>query len=127
MKKRLFALAAAAALAAPLAAAPPGTKPAPPAAEEQVSIPFVRFGGIWNFDAPSDDLIYLQDRSGNWYRAQLYGPCLDLDWANGIGVDTRGSDTFDKDSVLLVGRQRCAIESLTRSGPPPKRHKGKKS
>ncbi len=118
----------AALLAAPLAAAP--AKPAgPPSAGEEVSIPFVRFGGIWSFDAPSDDLVYIQDRSGNWYRAQLYGPCIGLSWANGIGVDTRGSDTFDRYSALIVGHRHCRIESLTRGGPPPKRHhdKDKKS
>lgn len=120
MRKMLALLAALwAAAAAPAKPAPP-----PPAGEE-VSIPFVRFGGIWSFDAPSDDLVYIQDRSGNWYRAQLYGPCIGLSWAHGLGVDTHGSDTFDRYSALIVGRQRCRIESLTRSGPPPRRHHGK--
>jgi hypothetical protein len=109
--------------AAALAAAPPKA-PAPPAGEE-VSIPFVHFGGIWNFEAPDDDLVYLQDRSRNWYRAQLYGPCFGLSWANRLGVDTRGSANFDRTSMLIVGRQSCPIESLTRSGPPPSRHKAK--
>src|SRR3954451_17347280 len=114
-----LALAAAAALATPLAAAPSRPAAPPAAAGEEVSIPFVHFGGIWNFEAQDDDVVYLQDRSRNWYRAQLNGTCRDLSWANAIGVDTRGSPNFDRFSSLIVGRERCPIESLTRSGPPP--------
>ena len=112
-------------VAAPAVAAPEPAAPSP--GGEEVSIPFVHFGGIYNFDAPSDEIVYLQDRSRNWYRAQLYGPCFGLGWANGIGVDTHGSANFDRTSLLIVGHQSCPIESLTRSGPPPSRHHAKKS
>ena len=122
MTVMMLALAAAASLAAPTAK--PETTPPPAGAE--VSIPFVNFGGIWSFEAPDDDLVYLQDRHRNWYRAQLYGPCFGLTWANGIGVDTSGSSNFDRYATLIVGSERCRIESLTRSDPPPRRHHGKK-
>jgi hypothetical protein len=126
MNTMLLAVTAAASLAAPLPAATP--RPAAPSpAGEEASIPFAHFGGVWNFEAQDDHVVYLQDRSRNWYRAQLYGPCFDLSWANRIGVDTRGSASFDRHSILLVAGQRCSIESLTVSGPPPKRHHGKKS
>jgi len=125
MRKTILAVAAAAAsLAAPLAAASP--RPAAPEPGAEASIPFAHFGGVWSFEAPDDDLVYLQDRSRNWYRAQLYGPCFGLGWANGIGIDTRGSSEFDRYSFLIVGKERCAIQSLTRSGPPPSRHHHKK-
>jgi hypothetical protein len=123
MKKMLLAVTAAASLATPIPAATP--RPAPPPAGEEASIPFAHFGGVWSFEAPDDDLVYLQDRSRNWYRAQLYGPCFGLGWTNGIGIDTRGSASFDRYSILIVGNERCAIQSLTVSGPPPKRHHGK--
>ena len=116
-------LAAALLMAAPVAAA--SAAPATPPADEEVSIPFVHFGGIYNFDAPSDEIVYLQDRSRNWYRAQLYGQCYGLQDAIGIGVDTRGSANFDRTSLLIVDHQSCPIESLTRSGPPPSKHHGK--
>jgi hypothetical protein len=123
MNKIFLALAATASLAAPLPAATP--RPAAPPAGEEASIPFAHFGGVWSFEAPDDEIVYLQDRSRNWYRAQLYGPCFGLGWANGIGIDTRGSSNFDRYSALIVGRERCQIQSLTRSGPPPRRHHGK--
>jgi hypothetical protein len=119
MKKIILALAASSSLTA--AATPPAQ------AGGEVSIPFARFGGIWNFEAQDDDVIYLQDRSRNWYRAQLSGPCFGLRFADGIGVDTRGSASFDRFSTLIVGQDRCQIESLTRSGPPPRRRHGKKA
>jgi hypothetical protein len=120
MKTLSIALAAASSLAASVSAAPP---PAAPGAE--ASIPFVRFGGIQDFEARGDDIVYLQDRSRRWYRAQLNGPCLDLGWATAIGIDTHGSPTFDRFSALIVEGRRCPIQSLTLSGPPPKRHHGK--
>jgi hypothetical protein len=124
MKTMIFAFAAAASFAAPGLAAP---RPAPPPSSgEEVSIPFAHFGGIWSFEAREDDVVYLQDRSRNWYRAQLYGSCFGLSFANGIGVDTRGSSNFDRFSTLIIGRESCPIESLTRSGPPPSRHHKKK-
>ncbi|HEY1607429.1 MAG TPA: DUF6491 family protein [Allosphingosinicella sp.] len=126
MKKMLALLAI---LSAPAFAAAPSRAPAvataPPAADEEVSIPFAHFGGIYNFDAPSDDLVYLQDRGRNWYRAQLYGQCWGLQDAIGIGIDTRGSANFDRTSLLIVDHRSCPIESLTRSGPPPGKHHGK--
>src|SRR4051794_10414879 len=119
MRMIRLALAAAAALAAPLAATQSRPAPPPAAAGAAGSIPFVHCGGIWNFEAQDDDVAYLQDRSRNWYRAQLNGRCLDISWANAIGVDTRGSPNFDRFSYLIVGHDRCPIQSLTRSGPPP--------
>ena len=120
MKTLVIALLAAASLAAPAAAE------APRAANrsEEVRIPFVQFRGIRDFRAEGRDILYLQDRSRNWYRAELMGPCLGLPWVRAIGVDTRGSSSFDRFSILLVEGERCAISSLTRSsGPPPRRKK----
>jgi hypothetical protein len=123
MKKTLLALAAAA-LAAPALAAPPAAPR--PYSTEEVRIPFATFGGIRNFEADGTDAVYLQDRARRWYHAELAGPCQELPWAFGIGVDTRGSSTFDRFSTLIVGRDRCQLTSLTRSGPPPKKHRGRR-
>jgi hypothetical protein len=124
MKNILIALAAAATLAAPAAAAP--DRAAAPAAQEEVRIPFVNFGGVYSFHADQDDVVYLQDRHRNWYRAQLYGPCFGLPFAIRIGIDTHGSSTFDRFSRLIVDGETCPIESLTRSARPEKRAKAKR-
>ncbi|HEX6374441.1 MAG TPA: DUF6491 family protein [Allosphingosinicella sp.] len=116
--KILLALLAAV-LAVPAAASPvPG---------EQASIPFVTHPrAIRSFHAPSDDLLYLRDRRGRWYRAEMGGPCVGLSWANAIGYDTRGSLSLSRGDAILVEGQRCMIVSLTRSDPPPRR-RGKRN
>ena len=94
---------------------------------EQVSIPFAgQRRAIRNFEAPSDDILYLQDRQRRWYRAELAGACFDLRWAHAIGYDTRGRLSLDQGSHILVGRERCTITSLTRSEGPPRRVKKQK-
>lgn len=108
-------------LAVLLAAAAPAGPP-----REEVSIPFVsQPRSIRSFKAPSDDLLYLRDRRGRWYRAEIGGPCIGLSWANVIGYDTRGRLSLGRGDSILVEGQRCMIVSLTRSDPPPRR-RGKK-
>jgi hypothetical protein len=97
---------------------------APPRASEDVRIPFPERGGIISMQADGEDALFVQDRHGDWYHARLYGPCFGLARALGIGFDTRGSGSFDRFSTIVVGDERCQIQSLARSGPPPsKRHR----
>jgi len=103
-----LALFAAAAAAAP-----------PPQPGGEVRIPFPSRGGIVRMQADGDDALYVQDRHQQWYRAQLYGPCYGLSRALGIGFDTRGSMDFDRYATIVVGDERCQIQSLALSGPPP--------
>ena len=107
-------------LLALLAAASPADTPR----LEEASIPFVgQPRSIRSFNAPSDDLIYLKDRQGRWYRAEIGGSCLGLRWANAIGYDTRGSLSLARGGSILVEGQRCMIVSLTRSDAPPRKRK----
>ncbi len=107
-------------LAAAFAAPAPAAPPAPDRAE--ASIPFVgQPRSIRSFRAVGDDLVYLKDRRGRWYRARLGGACLGLRWANAIGYDTRGGLSLARGGSLLVDGERCLIVSLTRSEAPPRK------
>lgn len=106
-------------LAAPLAAAPPS--PRPPAAAE-AAIPFVDLGNVYNFEVENEHVVYLEDRSRHWYRAELATDCLGLPWANRIGIDTHGGNRVDSFAELIVDGQGCRIASLTRSEKPDLRH-----
>ena len=117
---KAIALFLAAALAAPAAAAP-ASEAAASGVVREARIPFVNFGGIRNYHVEDDDVVYLQDQRRNWYRAQLSGPCFNLRSAFGIGVDTRGSSDFDRFSTIVVGGERCPVESLTHSEKPQKK------
>lgn len=118
MTRNLIALLAAAA-ATPALAAPAADAPARVQAE-QASIPFAGFR-IRNFHADEDDVVYLEDRGRRWYRAELIGPCREIRWARAIGIDTRGSSSFDRFSALIVDGQRCQLSSLTPSEKPARR------
>src|SRR5688500_12338931 len=119
MTKLILALAAGALLAAPALAGP---ETSPPPSGEEVRIPFANMrGGIRSFHAEDQDTVYIQDRRRDWYRAEIVGPCIALPWALRIGVDTRGSSSFDRTSALLVEGDRCQLISLTRSDRPVRR------
>jgi hypothetical protein len=87
---------------------------------EQARIPFAGLR-IRNFRADGQDVVYIEDQRRNWYRAELFGPCSGLPFANAIGIDTRGTSSFDRFSAIVVRGERCQLKSLTRSAEPPKR------
>jgi hypothetical protein len=106
-----------------LAAAAAPALASSPAGRGEASIPFANHrDAIRNFEAPSDEIVYLQDRQRRWYRADL-GYCLGLKWANAIGYDTRGGLALDSFGAILVEGRRCPIVSLTPSDGPPRKQK----
>jgi hypothetical protein len=129
MIKLILPAFAAALLSAPLAAAQPpaqeardGTPRQEAPRAEEARIPFANFrGGVRSFHADEQDVVYLQDRRRNWYRAELIGSCFGLPFARAVGIDTRGSSVFDRFSTLIVEGERCKLQSLTRSARPERR------
>lgn len=126
MKTARIALLATLSLGIGAAAAAADKAPLPP----QASIPFVNIGNsIRDWQADGRDGLWIQDLRRQWYYAQLLSPCMGLDFATGIGFKTRGSDTLDRFSEVIVPReQSCQIMSLSKSDtPPPARKKHKKT
>ncbi|MEO6186599.1 MAG: DUF6491 family protein, partial [Steroidobacteraceae bacterium] len=92
--------------------------------------PFVDVGNsIRDWQADGRDGLWIQDVRRQWYYAQLLAPCMGLDFATGIGFDTRSGGSLDRFSQIVVPHeQRCQIMSLTKSDtPPPARKKKKKA
>ena len=62
-----------------LAAANPAPSSAP--AERPLGvdarIPFAATTGIRNFQADGDDALWIEGQRGEWYRAELFGPCIE--------------------------------------------------
>lgn len=93
---------------------------------KEVSIPFIAFDNLYNFQTDDDRGVWLQDQSRRWYYARVLGPCIDLPFAEAIGVDTRfGGNQLDRTGAILVRHQRCPLTSLTASDGPPKPVKAK--
>lgn len=121
MKAMLLAAVAAMSLTAAAHAAPPA--PLGP----QASIPFVNHHGIRDWHAVDDRTLYVQDSRRRWYRATLFAPCLDLPFAQAIGFETRGIDTFDRFASIRVRGERCAVSSVVASDAPPAKAKRARS
>jgi hypothetical protein len=86
-------------------------------------IPFANRGGIRDWQADRDQGLWVQDIHRQWYYAKLMAPCIGLDFAQTIGFDTHPLGRFDKFSSIFVpgaGSGRCAVQSFTASGAPPK-------
>ncbi|HTD73631.1 MAG TPA: DUF6491 family protein [Steroidobacteraceae bacterium] len=96
----------------------------PPAAE--VQIPFANHN-IWNWQVVDDKTVLIQDNSRRWYKATLFGNCINLSFAGErLGFDSSPGGTFDKFSAILVRGQRCPLSSLVQTTAPPKKSKAKK-
>jgi uncharacterized protein DUF6491 len=92
---------------------------APPKSPQDVSIPFVSHGGVKDWRAIDDHTLYIQGQGGQWFRATTMGACIGLDFADKIGFDAGGTDTFDKFSRLIVRGQPCPIQTLEKVAGPP--------
>jgi hypothetical protein len=97
-----------------------GTGDAPMVKESR--IPFVNHGGIRDWRFGDRDTIYVQDRHRNWYEATLMNPVVGWRGQWAIGFESRGIDTFDRFSNIVVDGWRHPVQSLVRIDGPPPRH-----
>ncbi|WP_242446116.1 DUF6491 family protein [Sphingopyxis lindanitolerans] len=118
MKQKL-ALSLAAALLSLSANAAAAEPAAPRALGVETGITFPSNATIRTFQADGDDGVWIQDSRRNWYYATFFSPCRNIDFAQAIGVDTRGLSRLDKYATILVRGDRCALSSFVTSAPPP--------
>ena len=116
MKQKLALSLAAMLLSLSAAAA---NEPQPPSLGVEASISFPNDTTIKTWQADGEDGIWIQSRPGGWYYGKFATICRDLNFAQGIGIDNRGSSQLDRFSTILVGRQRCPLTSFVTSPPPP--------
>lgn len=101
--------------------APQETKPTE-LPKEEASIPFVNLRStIRTWQADGQDGVWIQDQRKQWYYAKTFGYCDGLEFATALGFKTGTVNTLDRFSQIVVpGRDRCPIKSLTKSEAPPK-------
>jgi hypothetical protein len=122
----VFAAAACAASAADEPTAPPAASAAAaPAPAPEAQIPFAK-RNIWNWQVVDDQTVLIQDQGRRWYKATLFGHCINLPFAERIAFDSNPGGTFDKFSAILYRGQRCPLSSLVATTAPPKKSKPKK-
>jgi hypothetical protein len=124
--KRNLALSLAAMLLPLSAAAATGPAQEPRQLGVESSILFPSDSTIRNWRADRDRGIWIEGRRGEWYYGTFAGFCRDLDFAQAIGVETRGAGRLDKFASIVVRGERCPLSSFVTSAPPPsKRDKAK--
>lgn len=108
-----------------LTAGAAGAQTAGPRSGERADIPFATHGGIRTFTPDKyGEGLYIQDSGRNWYYARFFTRCQDLPYAFNVGFDTfAGTSSLSRGDTILVGRERCRIADLVRSGPPPEKPK----
>jgi hypothetical protein len=87
---------------------------------EQASIPFATTSGIQGWRPGGDDTLYIRGRNDQWYKADLFGPCIGLEFDPTIGFVVRYGSSFDRSSSLLVEGRECRVSSLVKVNGPPK-------
>jgi hypothetical protein len=104
---------------------PAGSAAAAPAPAAEAQIAFAK-KNIWNWQVLDDQTVLIQDQGRRWYKATLFGHCINLPFANKIAFDSNPGGSFDKFSAILVRGQRCPLMSLVETTAPPKKVKAKK-
>ena len=87
-------------------------------------IPFADIGGIDKWRAPDDYTLFVEARNGQWYSAELFGPCFGLSRAVTIGFVTNHDGSLDSFSSILVEGDRCyfrSFEEIPTPAPLPDR------
>lgn len=96
------------------------------AGEPEAQIRFVQYRNIRDWHADNDHQLFMQAGDRQWYQVDLLGPCIGLEYANRIGVDTRDpGGTFDRFSTIVFKGQRCKVESVKKAPPPVLVDKGR--
>ncbi len=94
----------------------------PPAADEPESrIQFIQYRNVYSWHSESDRLLYVQSRDRQWYRVDLFSPCIGLEYSLGVRLlPSDGAGTFDRFSSIAIRGQRCKVESVKKVAPPVK-------
>lgn len=90
-------------------------------AAQSAEIPFANNGGIRNWQADSDRVLYIQGNGQQWFKAELMTNCTGLRFAEQIGFETETSGAFNKFSSIIVEGRKCAVSSFEESEKPPTR------
>ncbi|MDP1616420.1 DUF6491 family protein [Phenylobacterium sp.] len=70
------------------------------------------------FSAPDDETLYLRVGVKDVYQMQMFAPCPDMDWAQGLAVVSRNGSSVCRgtDATIVApgpfGQQRCLVRSV---------------
>jgi hypothetical protein len=112
------------------AAAATAQEAPPPPAEvpaDRPAIHFADFGGIRNWRADDDKVLFIEARNDKWYKATFFGPCWGLRSAVQIGFVSDVGSSIDRYGSIVVrrpgsGTVECHFRTFEElPGPPPRK------
>ena len=97
--------------------------PAADAAEApgETVIPFISSLSNVEWEAVSDDSLYVRGGRGEWYFVRTMNRCSRLRQAHGIGFQTSALGQLDRHGAIMVQGVRCPVASIVRSDAPPQK------
>ena len=105
-------LAALTALGAPAAAQSPESGATAETFGREGRIAFADRNGIRDWDVEDNDTLLVESRGGDWYRAELMGPCLGLRFSNSIGFESNPDGSFDRFGSIVTENDVCPLRSF---------------
>jgi hypothetical protein len=95
-----------------LQAAEPGTT------AKEASIPFANHGGVDDWRAVDDHTLLIKGLGRQWYKAELFSPCIDMKYTDTIGFLVEPDGSLSRWSGVVVRHQVCRFKSLVKTDPP---------
>lgn len=108
------------AAAALIALAPLGAAQAADAPKDRACF---HASNVSGFRAPDEKTVYVRVGVRDVYQMEMLGSCPQIDWAEKIGIRTRGSEFIcsgmdaDLISPTSIGPQRCAVKMMRKLTP----------
>lgn len=94
--------------------------PAWAASQPAAPIQFSDLGSVRSWRVGGDTVIFVKDKSEQWYKAEMLETCMKLDTTKGVKFITElDPETNKKFSAVVVDRHICHITSLTKVAAPP--------
>lgn len=95
---------------------------APETTAKEATIPFANYGGVDDWRAVDNHTLLIKGVGKQWYKAELFGPCLDLKFADRIGFLVEPDGSLNRYSGVVVRNEVCRFKSLTKvEAPAPKK------
>ena len=76
---------------------------------------FNNIGGVRSWRAGGDTVVFIKNKSDQWYKAEMDDACMKLDTKKGVNFITETDPTTNvKTSAVVVDRHICRVTSLTK-------------
>lgn len=95
----------------------------PETTAKEASIPFASHGGVDDWRAVDSHTLLIKGVGKQWYKAELFSPCLSLKFADRIGFLVEPDGSLNRYSGIVVRDQVCRFKSLTKVEAPVSKKK----